>query len=144
MRIVIFDYVEDVNGSAIYPDDQSFFKNTQTMDDFGTLKIWGEYYGSDTNILDFDPSVLPIPIGERTVYTMVEFLDKMPRTIRQEIRAEELAGTLEVLDWTFIVNNMINVDLNELPTGFVLGLEDMVTNPNISVNQAQVDAFLER
>jgi len=80
----------------------------------------------------------------KSVYTKTEFLDLIPKNVRQQIRAEEQAGDGDMLDWTFIVTQMNEIDLNNLPSGFVEGLDSMPGNPNISVNQAQVDAFLER
>ena len=80
----------------------------------------------------------------KTIYTKAQFLDKIPKNIRKQIRAEEIAGNADILDWVFIVNAMDKVDLNELPAGFVDGLDEMVANPNISLNQSQVDNFLER
>lgn len=80
----------------------------------------------------------------KTIYKKKQFIDKIPKTIRQQIRAEEQAGDPDMLDWTFIFNAMDDVDLNDLPIGFIEGLDEMVTNPNISINQNQVDNFLER
>jgi len=142
MRIISFPYIEDENGAIVYPDDKLLFEDTQYARSLGI--VYGKYHGDDQSIQDFDPSVLPIPIGLRTVYTMTEFLNKVPRIIRQQIRSEELAGTPEVLDWMFIVSTMKEVDLNNLPVGFVVGLEDMAVNPNITLTIRQVDIFLER
>ena len=80
----------------------------------------------------------------KTVYTKVDFLNKIPKSLRKQIQAEITAGTEDVVDWKFIVDAMVEVDLNNLPDGFVEGLDSMVANPNISITQNQVDNFLER
>jgi len=80
----------------------------------------------------------------KTVYTKVDFLNKIPKALRKQIQAEIAAGTEDVVDWKFIVDAMVEVDLNNLPDGFVEGLDSMVTNPNINITQNQVDNFLER
>jgi hypothetical protein len=116
-----------------YPDDKAFFKDTVVIGN----NIIADYSGS-LPLTEYSEPV------EKTVYTKVEFLDLIPRIIRQQIKAEELAGTLEVLDWIFIVNAMVEVDLNDLPDGFVEGLDAMAINEKISLNQNQIDNFLER
>ena len=79
----------------------------------------------------------------KTIYTKVDFLNKIPRALRQQIKAEELAGNPSVIDWVFIMNAMLRVDLNNLPDGFTIGLYDMVDNPNINLTKGDVDNFLE-
>ena len=80
----------------------------------------------------------------KTVYKKVDFLNKIPKALRKQIAAEERAGNEDVIDWIFNVNAMPEVDLNNLPDGFVEGLDAMVANPNIDITQEQVDNFLER
>ena len=89
------------------------------------------------------PSLSSVP-PTKTIYTKVEFLNKIPKALRKQIQAEITAGTEDVVDWKFIVDAMVEVDLNNLPDGFVEGLDSMVTNPNINITQNQVDNFLER
>ena len=99
-------------------------------------------------IRTFDNGSLVSESGEaivrKTIYTMAQFQDKIPRAIRQQIQSEYAAGTAEIVDWMFFVRSMSKVDLNDLPQGFIDGLDDMVANPNINLTQNQVDNFLER
>jgi len=81
---------------------------------------------------------------QKSAYTKVEFLNKIPKALRKQIQAEIAAGNEDVVDWKFIVDAMVEVDLNNLPDGFVEGLDSMVANANISITQNQVDNFLER
>ena len=142
MRIVFFSYKENPLGSLIYPDEQHLFKKTKIIPASSPKVVYGEYYGTDISIQTLvDP---PKPSKARSKYTMAGFVDKIPRSIRQQIRAEEIAGTPEVLDWMFIVSLMTEIDLNNVPRGFEQGLDDMAANVNISVNQNQIDIFLER
>ena len=86
----------------------------------------------------------PEPVG-KSIYTKSAFLDLIPAAIRQEIASENKAGTPEIMDWIFIVNAMSDVNLNpgKHPQGFVDGLNSMAANVNISLNQTQIDNFLE-
>lgn len=81
----------------------------------------------------------------KSIYTKSEFLDLIPAAIRQEIASENKAGTPEIMDWIFIVNAMTDVNLNpgQHPQGFVDGLNSMAANVKISLNQTQIDNFLE-
>ena len=93
--------------------------------------------------IDGSQSESGTPENTKSIYTMVGFFNKIPKAIRIQIKTEELAGTPDVLDWTFIVSLMTEVDLNALPDGFVGGLNLMVANPNININQNDVNDFLE-
>jgi hypothetical protein len=80
----------------------------------------------------------------KSVYKKVDFLNKLKKSLRKQIAAEERAGNEDVIDWLFNVNAMVEIDLNNLPDGFVEGLDAMVANQNINITQNQVDNFLER
>ena len=61
MRIVSFNYETDAQGSIVYPDNISLFKNTELLLGSTPLQVYGEYYGSDESI----PTLVDPPAPDR-------------------------------------------------------------------------------
>lgn len=80
----------------------------------------------------------------KPVYSKINFVSKLPRATRVQIRAAELAGDPDALDWMFLLNAMAHVDLNNLPEEFVNCFNALTKSTQVTLTQTQVDKFLEK
>ena len=132
---VIFPYEKEIGSNKTkYPDDIVYFSNTKRVG----VNIIADYIG-DLSLTEYTPEKVIL----KSIYTIAQFIDIIPKAIRLQIKADEVAGNVDIIDWVFIVSLLKEVDLNNLPIGFIEGLNLMASNPNISLDQTQVNNFLE-
>lgn len=123
MRYVIFDYIEDEKGSAIYPDDRKLFRDTDVIMIDGVRRVIGRYNGAK-ELTEAQAPILQ-KLGPKTIYSKPAFVALIPKTAIRGMQTAALTND-DVNMLLFNLPMMDRIDLNTLPPWFVEGFSALV------------------